>query len=282
MKMVKKMGKKITTENKEKWALVTGGSSGIGMELAKLLAKDGYSLVIVAKPQEELDRAKAWFDKNMPDTKFVFRQQDLALQESAQAVYDFTSQNGYDIEILCNNAGFGCFGWHYDLNLDRVADMINLHVYTNWKLNRLYLKDMVEKDCGRILITSSGMGFTPGPKFAAYAATKAFSYYYGMGIEEELRLLKSKVSVTILCPAPTNTGFAKAADMEDSKSFDPKSKLLKEPDFVAKKAYKALKKRKRMVSPAGPLMGIMVKVMFPMARVSRVVMMLKIAKFMSD
>ena len=276
------MGKKVIQENKEKWALVTGGSSGIGMELAKLLANDGYSLVIVAKPQEELDRAKVWFDENMPETKIVYHQKDLAVQEAAQELYDFTSQNGYDIETLINNAGFGCFGWHYDLDLNRVSDMINLHVYTNWKLNRLYLKDMMAKDQGKILITSSGMGFTPGPKFAAYAASKAFSFYYAMGIEEELRLLKSKVSITVLCPSPTNTGFAKAAEMEDSKSFAPGSKLLFEPDFVAKKAYKGLKKRKRMVAPNGLLMGIMVKILFPLARVSRVVSMLKIAKFMSD
>ena len=269
-------------ENTEKWALVTGGSSGIGMELSKLLGNDGYSLVIVAKPQEELDRAKEWFDENMPETKIVYRQQDLALQESAQELYDFTSQNGYDIEILCNNAGFGSFGWHYELELERVSNMINLIVYTVWKLTRLYLKDMIAKDRGKILITSSGMAFTPGPKFAAYAAGKAFSYYYGMGINQELKLLESKVSITVLCPTPTRTGFAKAADMEDSKSFDPKSKLLKDPDYVAKVAYKALKKGKRMVTPASRLMRFGVKLVFPMARSKRVGIMLKVAKMMSE
>ena len=265
-------------ENKETWALVTGGSSGIGMELSKLLAKDGYSLVIVAKPQDELDRAKSWFDENMPTTKIVYHQQDLAIQGAAEKVYNFTTQNGYDIEILINNAGFGAFGWHYELDMQRVLDMLNLIMITIWQLTRLYVKDMVAKDRGKILITSSAAAFVPCPTNAAYAAGKAFSYYYGIAIYQELIDMGSKVTLTVLCPPVTQTGFAKAAGIEDMKSFSPDSKMSKSPDFVAKKAYKALMSGKRIVIP-GAFTRIMVQIINPISRIRRIKFLLKLAKW---
>jgi hypothetical protein len=262
----------------EKWALVTGGSSGIGMELSKLLAKDGYSLIIVAKPQEELDQAKGWFDEHMSETRIVYRQQDLAVQDAAQKLYDFTSQNGYDIDILCNNAGFGAFGWHYDLEIERVKSMLNLLVITTWELTRLYVKDMIEKDRGKILITSSQGAFMPSPKSAAYAGGKSFSFYFGMALNQELKEMGSKVTLTVLCPPPTRTGFAKEAGMDHLQVFDKKSRSVKKPKFVAKKGYKALKKGKRLVSP-GFFGRIITKLLNPLARARRVVLLMKLSEW---
>ena len=270
------MVKNDKTEIKKNWALVTGGSSGIGMELSKLLAKDGYSLIIVAKPQEELDRAKAWFDENMPKTKIVYKQMDLGVQGSAIQLYDFTTQNKYNIDILINNAGFGASGPHFELDMDRILEMLNLNVITNWQLTRLYVKDMMAKDHGKILITSSTAAFVPAVNSAAYSASKAFSYSYALAANHELIDKGSKVRITVLCPPVTHTGFAKAAGMENSKAYAKDSKMAYTADFVAAEAYKALMKGKRIVIP-GRFMRTFVKVINPMSRTGRVVTLMKIS-----
>ncbi len=265
-------------EKSQKYALVTGGSSGIGMELSKLLAKDGYSLIIVAKPQEELDRAKAWFDENMPEADVVYHKKDLAVQNAAKELYDFTTQNGYDIEILCNNAGFGAYGFYHEFEIERDLAMINLNVVTNYLLTRYYLKDMVAKNKGKILITSSQGGLGPTPKSAAYSAAKSFSLYYGVAINEELKDLGSDVSITVLLPPPTRTGFQHAARMDDLKTFDESNRIAHDPDYVAKEAYEALKKKKMMVMP-GKLGRILLKLFTPSARERVIRRYMKLAKW---
>ena len=265
-------------EQNEKYALVTGGSSGIGMELSKLLAKDGYSLIIVAKPQDELDRAKAWFDKNMPVTKIIYRKQDLGVQDAAKELYDFTTQNGYDIEILCNNAGYGAFGWYHEFEIERDLNMINLLVVTNYLLTRYYLKDMVAKNRGKILLTSSQGGLGPTPKSAAYSAAKAFVIYYGIAINEELKDLGIDVNITVLLPPPTRTGFQHEARMDDLKTFDKDNKLAHDPDFVAKEAYEALNKKKMWVMP-GRLGRTMLKLFVSSARSRPIRRYMKLTKW---
>jgi short-subunit dehydrogenase len=268
-------------QNEKKYALVTGGSSGIGMELSKLLAKDGYCLVIVAKPQEELDQAKEWFDQNMPNTKIVYHQQDLSIQGSGQKVYDFTTQNGYDIEILINNAGFGAFGYHYELDMKRILDMLNLLTITVWELTRLYVKDMVARDRGKILITSSSAALIPCPTNAAYAAGKVFSFYYGLAINEELRDMGSKVTLTVLLPPGTHTQFAKVSGSDHLKVWQKTKGMTapKTPDFVAEKAYKALKEGKRFIIPGGRGMRFFMKLLIPLSRQRKVNFLIKLAKW---
>ncbi|MFX1407697.1 MAG: SDR family NAD(P)-dependent oxidoreductase [Promethearchaeota archaeon] len=265
-------------EKNQKYALVTGGSSGIGMELSKLLAKDGYSLIIVAKPPEELNRAKAWFDENMPTSKIIYRQQDLAIQEAAEELYNFTTQNGYNIDILINNAGFGAYGWYHEFEIERDLAMINLNVVTNYLLTRLYLKDMVAKNYGKILITSSQGGLGPTPKSAAYSAAKSFSFYYGVAINEELKELGVDVSITVLLPPPTRTGFQHTARMDHLKTFDKSNRLAHDPDYVAKEAYEALKSRKMMVMP-GRLGRFLLKLFTPTARKRVIRRYMKLAKW---
>jgi len=259
-------GKKMENNQEEKkFALVTGGSSGIGMELTKLLIKDGYGVIIVAKPQDELDRAKAWFDKNLPNAEIIYHQQDLGVQDAAKELYDFTTQNGYDIEILCNNAGYGAFGWYHEFEIERDMNMLNLLVITNYFLTRYYLKDMVAKNRGKILVTSSQGGLGPTPKSAAYSAAKSFVLYYGIAINEELKDLGVDVNITVLLPPPTRTGFQHAAKMDNLTTFDKDNKIAHNPDFVAKEAYEALKKKKMMVMP-GRFGRVMLKLFTPSAR----------------
>ena len=265
-------------EENQKYALITGGSSGIGMELSKLLAKDGYNLIIVAKPQEELDRAKVWFEENMPTVKVIYRRQDLAVQDAAKELYDFTTQNGYDIEVLCNNAGFGAYGWYHEFEIERDLAMINLNVVTNYLITRYFLKDMVAKNSGKILITSSQGGLGPTPKSAAYSAAKSFSFYYGVAINEELKDLGVNVNITVLLPPPTRTGFQHAARMDDLKTFDKDNRIAHDPDYVARKAYEALKAKKMMVMP-GTLGRILLKLFNPSARKGTIRRYMKLAKW---
>ncbi len=265
-------------EKNQKCALVTGGSSGIGMEFSKLLGKDGYIVIIIAKPQDELDRAKAWFDANMPKANIVCHQQDLAIQGSAQKVHDFTTQNGYNIEILINNAGFGAYGWYHDFEIERDLAMINLLAVTNYHLTRLYLNDMVAKNHGKILITSSQGGLGPTPKSAAYSAAKAFSFYYGVALNEELKDLGVDVSITVLLPPPTRSGFQHAAKMDNLTTFDKDNKFAHDPDEVALVAYEALKKKKMMVLP-GKLDRMMLKLFVPMARERVIRRYMNLSKF---
>ncbi len=264
-------------QKEKKYALVTGGSSGIGMELTKLLIMDGYSVIVVAKPQDELDHAKAWFDKNMPNKEIIYFQQDLGTPGAAQKVYDFTSQNGYDIEILMNNAGFGSFGWDHEFEIARNLNMLNLLVITIYHMTRLYLKDMMAKDRGKILITSSQGGLIPTPKSAAYSAGKAFSYFYGLALNEELKDLGSNINVTVLLPPPTRTGFQHAAKMDHLTTFDKGSKFAKDPDQVALEAYEGLKKKKMFVL-VGKADRMMLKMINPFARERVIRRLMKLTK----
>ncbi|MHA1521687.1 MAG: SDR family NAD(P)-dependent oxidoreductase [Promethearchaeota archaeon] len=262
----------------QKYALVTGGSSGIGMELSKLLGKDGYSLIIVAKPQEELDRAKEWFSENMPDVEIKYRQQDLAVQGAAKTLHDFTTENGYEIEIFINNAGFATYGGFQDIEIDRELAMINLNVVTVYHLTRLYLKDMVARNSGKILITSSTVAFVPSPNFTTYAATKSFSFSFGMAMNQELKDLGSNVSITVLCPPSTRTGFQDSAKMNQLKLFDKENKFARDADFVAEKAYEALKNGEEFVIP-GKNSRILLNLFNQMSRKRAVLRLMNLAKW---
>lgn len=272
------MGQMGQMEQSQKFALITGGSSGIGMEFSKLLGKDGYSLIIVAKPQEELDRAKEWFTENMPDVKIVYHQQDLAIQGAAQVLHDFTTKNGYEIDVFINNAGFATYGDFNDIEIDRELAMINLNVVTVYHLTRLYLKDMVARNSGKILITSSTVAFVPAPKFTAYAATKAFSFSFGMAINQELKDLGSNVYITVLCPPSTRTGFQHRAKMDKLHLFDIGNKFARDADFVAEKAYEALKNGEEFIIP-GRNSRILLKLLNHMARKRAILRMMKLSKW---
>lgn len=231
----------------KKTALITGGSSGIGFELSKLFAKDGYNLVIVSLPQDELDRAKNYFDSNY-DIETVILQKNLAVQGSAKEVHDFTKEKDITIDVLVNCAGFGSFGKFNEISIDKELNMINLDLVTLYHLTRLYVDDMVERDSGYILNVASMAAFQPIPYCAMYSSVKASVLYYTRAINFELRDRGSKVSATALCPPSTKTGFAKAADMENSSMFQDEKKVAT-PDEVAKEAYQALFDRKPVIVP---------------------------------
>ncbi|MGK0390183.1 MAG: short-subunit dehydrogenase [Maribacter sp.] len=230
-----------------KTVLITGGSSGIGLEFSKLFAKDNYQIIIVSKYETEMDEAAAILKKLYPNVKLVLFQQDLSKYNAAQFVYDFVKKNAYKIDVLVNNAGVGCFGFVNDIDAQKEQDMIQLNVACVHQMTRLFLKDMVAKDKGKILNVSSIVAFQPSPFFATYAATKSFVKNFSQALSYELKSKKSKVTVTTVCPTPVKTRFAERADMKGKKLFE--SWMSVSADKVAKDGYAAMKAGKDVVIP---------------------------------
>lgn len=216
-------------------ALVTGASSGIGREISYYLASLNIDLIIVARNKKELEKIK---EKVNVDVKIITL--DLIKKENVYKLYDLVKNN--NIDILVNNAGFGLFGLFNETDLDRELEMIDLNVTTYHILTKLFLKDFVKKDNGYILNVCSSAGFMAGPRLSTYYATKNYITKLTMAINEELRQMKSNVSISALCPGPVNTNFNKVANGDFSiKEISPK--------LVAKLAVDKMFKRKMLIIP---------------------------------
>ena len=185
-------------------ALITGASSGIGKDMAKYLASKNIDLVLVARRKNLLEELQK--ELNV-DVKII--ELDLNKEQNCYLLYDLTKD--LDIDILINNAGFGLFGNFIDTDLDKELEMINVNVKAPHILTKLFLKDFVKRDSGYILNVASVAGFMAGPKLNTYYATKNYLLKLTMAINEELRQVKSNVSVSALCPGPTKTEFNKVA-----------------------------------------------------------------------
>lgn len=204
-----------------KTILVTGGSSGIGLEISKKFANNGFSICWVSLFEEEVKEAKAELLRANPDTTIHYLIQDLSKEEGAKNVLDWVQSNNFDIDVLVNNAGFATFGMSIYIPYEKEVNMIHLNVLSVYKLTRLFLAEMRKKDKGTIINISSSTSFQPVPRMAAYAATKAFVAHYSQGLQEELREQGSKVKVITVCPAGIkDTKFKVAAKMENIKTFD--------------------------------------------------------------
>lgn len=195
-------------------ALITGASSGIGLELAKIHAEKGGNLILVARNADKLSDLKTELEKKHGiSVQLLFK--DLSVQSSSQEVYDEVKKLGLHIDILINNAGFGTFGNYWETDWEKERDMINVHVMATAGLTKFFLKDMVACGSGKIMNVSSIAAFQPGPLMAMYYATKAFILHFSEALSEETK--DTGVTVTALCPGPTHTHFAENGDLEDSK-----------------------------------------------------------------
>lgn len=185
--------------------LITGASSGIGRDMARELSKKGYELVLVARDFEKLNEVKQELE-----TKIEIVCMDISNVDNCKKLYEQYK----DIDILINNAGFGDCGYFSKTNLEKEISMINTNIVAYHTLTKLYLKDMKEKNSGKILNVASIAGFMPGPLMATYYATKNYVVRLSEAIREELRRDNSKVQISILCPGPVDTNFNKVADVE--------------------------------------------------------------------
>lgn len=186
-------------------ALITGASSGIGRDIAKILSEKGYDLVLVARDLKKLEELKAELKTNIEIESI-----DISIEENCKKLHEKYK----DIDILINNAGFGDCGYFTKTSLEKELSMINTNIVAYHILMKLYLQDMKKKDSGIILNVASIAGFMPGPLMATYYATKAYVVRISEAIREELKREKSKVQISILCPGPVDTNFNKVADVQ--------------------------------------------------------------------
>lgn len=217
-------------------ALITGATSGIGYELAKLFAKDGYNLVLVARTEEDLHRVADELNAEFKVNKVTVIAKDLSEPNAAAEVYEQTRNAGIEVNILVNDAGIGQRGFFWDIDFERYAEIINLNVMAVVQLTHLYLKDMLGRNEGRILNLASIAAYQPTPMLAVYAATKAFVLSFGDALINELK--DTNITLTSLIPGPTETDFFNKADMENTVA----ASMADDASKVAKEGYEALLK----------------------------------------
>ena len=230
-----------------KTALVTGASSGIGYELAKCFARDGYNLVLVARSADELQKIAAQLtSEHGVSAKVIVK--DLSASTSPQEIFDEVQAEGIAIDILVNNAGFGTYGSFYETNLKNEIEMMQVNMVSPTHLTKLFLPGMIARGQGRILNVSSMGAFQPGPLIAVYCATKNYVLSFSEALAEELS--GTGVTVTALCPGPVRTGFAKRAKTERTKAMiRGLFNRIWEPEDVAAVGYHGLMKGKTIVIP---------------------------------
>jgi short-subunit dehydrogenase len=225
-------------------ALITGGSGGIGFEIAKVLARDGFDIVIVARKRETLEGAAGQLVGKFGGRVQVFAA-DLRLSNAPQAIADFLHNENIPIEVLVNNAGFGLGGGFADTDLRRELDMIQVNIAALTHLTKLFLPAMIKRRSGRVMNLASTAAFQPGPLMAVYYASKAYVLSFSEALAEELR--NTGVTVTALCPGPTATEFAATAQVTKSRLFSAFG--MADPAEVAKFGVAAMMHGRRVAIP---------------------------------
>ncbi len=214
-------------------ALITGASSGIGRDMAKVLGNKGFDLILVGRNKERLEEVKSQINTNVEIITM-----DLASEENCKELYQKTK----GLDVLINNAGFGTFGEFITTNLETELEMIKTNIVAVHILTKLFLQDMVKEDKGYILNVASIAGFLPGPLMATYYSTKAYVLRLSQSIQEELKKQKSNVKVSVLCPGPIATEFLSRAGV----TFKTKSVSS---EYVAKYAIEKMLKGKKVIVP---------------------------------
>ena len=216
-------------------ALITGASSGIGADMARILSEKGYDLILVARNKRKMESLSKELKTNVEIIPM-----DISSTYNCTELYNMVKKK--DIDILINNAGFGLFGHFNTTKLDKELDMIELNIKTVHTLTKLFLKDFFKKNKGHILNVASSAAFMPGPLMATYYATKAYVLHLTEAINEELKRDNKNVYVGALCPGPVNTNFNKVAgvsfNLDSLESYD-----------VAKYAINKMLKNKVVIVP---------------------------------
>ena len=253
-------------------ALITGASNGIGLELAKVHASKGGDLVLIARNKSKLDELKTELETQFKVSVYTIGK-DLSETNAAQEIYDETNRQNIEVVYLINNAGFGDFGMFTETDWSKELQMINLNITTLTHFTKLYLQDMLKRRSGKIMNVASTAAFQPGPTAAVYCATKAFVLSFSEAVSNEVS--DKGITITSLCPGPTETGFQAAAAMDESNLF--KGKKLPSAKVVAEYGYSSMIKGKTVA-----IHGIMNTIMSNSSRFAPRALVLKIGRKMLD
>ena len=215
-------------------ALITGGSSGIGRDMAIYLSKLGYNVILVSKDENKLNSVS----KSIKGSSYYVC--DISSKEECIRLYNKVKSE--NIELLINNAGFGKFGEFNEISLEDELNMIDVNIKGVHILTKLFLNDFIKRDSGYILNVASSAAFEPGPLMATYYSTKAYVLRLTTSIYEELRRKKSNVHVSVFCPGPVRTNFNNVANVK----FEIKSISS---DYAAKYAIDKMFKNKLVIIP---------------------------------
>lgn len=216
-------------------ALITGASSGIGLDMARYLAQKKYELILVARDREKLERIQ----KTLP-TKVTIIVADLSNEQKVKELYILTKRE--NIDILINNAGFGDFGYFTETDLNKELEMIDTNIKALHILTKSFLKDMEQRNSGYILNVASSAAFQPGPLMSTYYATKSYVYQLTEALYYEQKKKKTNVHIAVLCPGPVKTNFNNVAGVKFS--VKPQSSTT-----VAKYAIDQLLAKKMLIIP---------------------------------
>ena len=193
-------------------ALITGASSGLGWDMAHELSEHGYDIIAVARREERLNQLREELK-----TEVTVVTCDVSDIEQCKSLVRFAPE----VDILINNAGFGVFGDFCFTDLEREIKMLDTNTRAMHVLTKLFVKEFIKRDSGRILNVASIAAFFPGPRFSAYYATKAYVLRLSQSIAEELRQKKSKVTISTLCPGPVKTEFEQVASVSFGEKNEP-------------------------------------------------------------
>lgn len=214
-------------------ALITGASSGIGKELARIHAQKGGDLILVARREEKLNEIKTSLEKTFGVSVMIIPK-DLTHENSAKEIYEEVTAAEIEVDILINNAGFGGLGKFHERNWETDLSMIQLNIIALAALTRFFLPDFVQRNRGKILQISSTASLLPGPMQAVYFATKAFVTSFSNAVAEELH--DTQVTVTALLPGATQTEFGSTSGMDKTKMFASAAS----PEAVANDGYQGM------------------------------------------
>ena len=225
------------------YTIITGGTEGIGLELAKLFAADKYNLIIAARDQKRLEEVKNEFE-NEYEISVEIIQVDLSVDKSCEKIIRIVEEKKLTVDNLINNAGIGSFGFFNEAEEGVEEQLININIIALTNLTKYFLKKMIKRGCGGIMNVASTAAFVGGPKMAMYYSSKAYVLSLTEALHEEVKGLGIRVSC--LCPGPVRTSFQEKAGIRKSEKA---RKYLMDADAVAKEAYLGFLKGKPIIIP---------------------------------
>ena len=203
----------MSAEDNSRWAVVTGASSGLGVDFADILSARGYNLVLVARREERLYEVARNLERNHAVETHIAAM-DLSEEDAAKRLYEEMQQRNYRVEVLVNNAGYGLYGYFTDIDRRNELNMLRLDILSLTELTKLFVRDMTERDSGYILQLSSVGAYQPTPTYASYSAAKSYVLNFGEALNYELR--GTGVSCTVLSPGITRTEFLEVSGQTPS------------------------------------------------------------------